>query len=308
MSDRNNKTLIVILGPTAVGKTQLSLNLAQTLGTVVLSADSRQFYHEMAVGTAKPTDDEMGDVRHFFVNSRHIWEDYSVQQFEHEATALLGTLFQQHDEVVVAGGSGLFIKALCEGLDDIPDIPEHIREALNNTLKHKGLSHLQDRLKAFDPDIYQKIDTGNPRRIIRALEVLEFTGKSIGYYQNKVYKDRPFNILKIGLERERENLYKRIEIRMDIMLEQGLKEEAIRLSPFRHLNALQTVGYSEIFNWLSGAYEWEEAVRLLKRNSRRYAKRQMTWFKKDTTIHWFDADNTESVKKFVQQTLSDMKT
>ncbi len=307
MSDRNKKTIIVVVGPTAVGKTALSITLARMLQTVVLSADSRQFYLETTVGTAKPTPEEMGEIKHYFVNTHHVWEEYSVQDFERDAISLLENLFEQHDEVVVAGGSGLFIKALCDGLDDIPDIPVELREELNYLLEHKGLAYLQHRLQDQDPGTFEAIDSDNPRRIIRALEVLEHTGKSIREYQNNVAKNRPFNVLKIGLERERALLYERIDERLDIMLENGLKQEAVRLYPFRHLNALRTVGYTEIFNWLSGEYNWEETVRLLKRNSRRYAKRQMTWFKKDDKVHWFEADHPQRVKAFVQQELLHMK-
>jgi len=294
--DKKTKRLIVIAGPTAVGKTDLSIDVAKHFNTVILSADSRQFYSELEIGTAKPSQEELTRVKHYFINSLSIHEDYDVAQYEREALNLLESLFKAHDTVVVTGGSGLYINALCEGMDDMPSVAEEIREKWNLLREEKGLAFLQDQVKSIDPEYYKIVDQQNPIRLTRAMEVFEASGKNMTFWrsQNKA-KERPFDITKIALERPREELYRRIDLRMDMMIEQGLFEEAKEFYPFKDLNALQTVGYSEIFRYFDGEYDREEAIRLLKRNSRRYAKRQLTWFKKDKEFKWFNPENEEEL-------------
>jgi len=295
---------VILAGPTAVGKTALSIQLAKRYQTEIISADSRQFYKEMEIGTAKPTYDEMDGVPHHFIDSHGILDDYNVGQFEKDALKLLDELFQKHNVVFVVGGSGLYVKALCEGIDEMPIIPVEIRQKLNAEFEKNGIEYLQKQVIESDPEYFKIVDQQNPQRLIRALELYRATGKNMSYYraQEKVV-ERPFNIIKIGLERPREELYDRISLRMDQMIEEGLFEEAQKLYPFKHLNALQTVGYSEIFGYLDGDYDREEAIRLLKRNSRRYAKRQMTWFKKDAEFVWFLAEDKEEVTDYLDSRL-----
>ncbi|MEL6559135.1 MAG: tRNA (adenosine(37)-N6)-dimethylallyltransferase MiaA [Bacteroidota bacterium] len=290
------KFLIVIVGPTAVGKTALGIEVARHLDTVILSADSRQFYKEMDIGTAKPTPEEKAQVPHYFVDSLHIEEDYNVGKYENEALTLLAKLFVNHRAVVMVGGSGLYVKAVCEGIDEMPEIDPTIRTRLNQEHEKYGLETLVNRLKDQDPEYAEIVDLNNPQRVIRALEVIESSGQTYTSYRNaKTTVERPFEIIKIGLEMPRDQLYSRIDKRMDLMIEAGLFEEAESLYEKRYLNALQTVGYSEIFGFLDKAYDKEEAIRLLKRNSRRYAKRQLTWFKKDAAINWFSTDHSNDI-------------
>lgn len=296
---------MILAGPTAVGKTALSIQLTKLFQTEIISADSRQFYKEMEIGTAKPTPQEMDGIPHHFVNSHSIHDEYNAGQFENDALKLLEKLFQKHDVVFVVGGSGLYVKALCEGIDEMPSIPAEIRKLLNDEFEQNGIEYLQKQVEASDPEYFEIVDRKNPQRLIRALEVHRATGKNMSYYRthnNKV--DRPFNILKVGLERPREELYDRINLRMDQMMAEGLFEEAEALSKYQHLNALQTVGYSEIFGYLNGKYDKEEAVRLLKRNSRRYAKRQMTWFKRDEEFVWFSAEEKAEIIKYLKISLA----
>ncbi len=292
---------MILAGPTAVGKTSLSIELAKRFQTEIISADSRQFFKEMEIGTAKPTEEEMDGVTHHFINSHSIHDNYNVGQFEKDALKKLDQLFQKHDVVFVVGGSGLYVKALCEGIDDMPVIPAEIRQKLNAEFEQNGIEYLQNEVAKCDPEYFKIVDQQNPQRLIRALELYYATGKNMSFYrtqQNKV--ERPFNIIKIGLERTREELYDRINLRMDQMISEGLFEEAEKLYHYRNLNALQTVGYSEIFGFLNGEYDREEAIRLLKRNSRRYAKRQMTWFKRDPEFVWFSAEDKGKVIDYLE--------
>ena len=284
------KKLFVIVGPTAVGKTALSIALAKQLGTEIVSADSRQVFREMEIGTAKPSAEELREVRHHFINSHSIHQDFNAGQYEREAYPLLQSLFKTHDHVVMVGGSGLYIKAVIDGFDEIPEVPDSVRQAIEKQYASNGIAWLQTELARLDPDLYQTIDQQNPHRLIRALEVITFTGQSIQHFRGKVKREHDFEVIKIGLELEREHLYERINSRMDSMIKQGLFEEAERLFPLRHLNALQTVGYQEIFDFLEGKYDKTEAVRLLKQHSRHYAKRQLTWFKRDHAVRWLKAD------------------
>jgi len=295
---------VILAGPTAVGKTALSIQLAKQFQTEIISADSRQFYTEMEIGTAKPTLEEMEGVAHHFINSKSIHDDYNVGQFEKDALKKLEKLFLEHDVVLVVGGSGLYVKALCEGIDDMPSIPAEIRQKLNAEYVQNGLEFLQNEVKQCDPKYFEIVDQQNPQRLIRALELYRATGKNMSYYRaQKNEVERPFNIVKVGLERPREELYERINLRMDQMIAEGLFEEAQALYTYKHLNALQTVGYSEIFGYLDGICDRDEAVRLLKRNSRRYAKRQMTWFKRDSEFRWFSAEDKEEIIPYLDNEL-----
>ncbi len=292
---------MILAGPTAVGKTSLSIQLAKRFQTEIISADSRQFYKEMEIGTAKPTLEEMEGVSHHFINSHSIHDEYNVGQFEKDTLKLLDELFQKHHVVFVVGGSGLYVKALCEGIDDMPAIPAEIRQKLNTEFEQNGIEYLQKQVIESDPEYFKIVDQQNPQRLIRALELYRATGKNMSYYRAQAKRtQRPFNIIKIGLERSREELYDRINLRMDQMIAEGLFEEAEKLYSFKDLNALQTVGYSEIFGFLDGEYDREEAVRLLKRNSRRYAKRQMTWFKRDSEFVWFSAEDKSKVIDYLE--------
>ncbi|WP_186756304.1 tRNA (adenosine(37)-N6)-dimethylallyltransferase MiaA [Echinicola salinicaeni] len=304
MALENDKYLLVIVGPTAVGKTNLCINLAKKIDTEIVSSDSRQFYREMELGTAKPSEDELREVKHHFVNNLSIFDDYDVRKFEKEALELMENLFKSHDILIMTGGSGLFVNAICEGFDDIPDIDPSIRASLNDLYQKEGIVAIQEKLKELDPEYYAAVDLKNPQRLIRGCEVSLGTGKPFSSYRLKKKVNRPFKIIKVGLEREREELYDRINYRMDLMIEAGLFEEAEKLFPYRELNALQTVGYSEIFNYLEGEYGKEEAIRLLKRNSRRYAKRQLTWFRRDNEIRWFSPEDEKGVFAYIQDQIA----
>ncbi|RZA01398.1 MAG: tRNA (adenosine(37)-N6)-dimethylallyltransferase MiaA [Sphingobacteriaceae bacterium] len=286
----NSPTLIVIAGPTAIGKTAAAIQLAQHFNTVILSADSRQFFKEMSIGTAKPNAEELAAAPHYFINSHSISEAFSVGDFEKQGLELLDELFKAHDIIIMVGGSGLYVKAICEGFDHIPDADDGVREKLNAELEEKGLAHLQEKLKQADPDYYNEVDINNPQRVIRALEVFESTGKPFSSYRVANTNTRPFNIIKIALDMPRELLYSRINRRVDIMMEQGLLDEVKSLLPYRHLNALNTVGYSEVFDYLDGKVDLDTAIDKIKQNTRRFAKRQLTWFRKDKDFHWFEAN------------------
>jgi tRNA dimethylallyltransferase len=296
-----NKTLIVIAGPTAVGKTAIAIQIAQHYNTVVLSADSRQFYREMSIGTAKPDAQELAAVKHYFIDSHSIQENFSVGDFEKQALALLNELFKEHDVIVMAGGSGLYIKAVCEGFDNLPVAEPGVRHKLNQDFTELGIKHLQERVKEVDPDYYEQVDIHNPQRLIRALEVFETTGKPISYYRKSTVNKRPFNIVKIGLNLPRDILYQQINHRVDKMVESGLLEEVRSLIPHRGSNALNTVGYSELFDHFDGKAELGSALELIKQNTRHFAKRQLTWFRKDKDIHWLEADDEGVVMDIVKQ-------
>ncbi len=298
--DFSRKTLVVIVGPTAVGKTAVAISVAKHFHTEIISADSRQIYKELTIGTAKPTEVELNQVPHHFIDSHSIHEDYDAAQFGEEALNLICKLFELHDYLVVCGGSGLYIKALLEGFDDIPEVPDEIRDQLIEEFEDKGLLWLQNKMRELDTDHFQKIDQKNPVRLMRALEVKIATGRSIADFQISVKKQHPFKIVKVGLELDRLTLYKRIDERMDSMIASGIFEEAQKLYPHKNRNALQTVGYREIFEYLDGKYDKEEAVRLLKRNSRRYAKRQLTWFKRDEEIVWLRPDQLNELLNLIQ--------
>ncbi|XWN35679.1 MAG: tRNA (adenosine(37)-N6)-dimethylallyltransferase MiaA [Roseivirga sp.] len=293
------KHLVVVVGPTAVGKTALCIRLAQHLRTEIISADARQCYQGMAIGTAQPTLAEMQDVPHHLVNFLPIQASYSAGTFEQDALQILSQLFHQHACVLMTGGSGLYIQAVCEGLDAMPPVSLALRATLNKRLREEGLPALVAMLAPLDPVYAQVVDHANPQRVIRALEVCLTTGQPYTAFRKKKATARPFKVIKIGLTRERQVLYQRIDQRVDHMLAQGLLEEATALYPYRRFNALQTVGYREVFGYLAGHYDQAEAIRLLKRNTRRYAKRQLTWLGRDQEIRWFHPDDWLSIVHYV---------
>ena len=286
----NNKFLITVLGPTAIGKTRLGIQLAEHFETEVLSADSRQFYREMRIGTAVPSDEELARVRHHFIQDRSVLEDYNVGSFEQDAIELLEDKFRTRKVMVMVGGSGLYVDAVLNGLDEFPEVDASVREKLVELLDEKGLEALQEMLQKLDPVSYERIDIQNRQRMVRALEICIGTGKPFSSFWMNRRKERSFRSIKIGLRADRQLVYRRINERVDLMMEQGLLEEARRLYPHRDLNALQTVGYRELFAHFDGDLSLEEAVSEIKKNTRRFAKRQGTWFRKDEDITWFDHD------------------
>lgn len=300
----SSKSLIVVTGPTAIGKTDLAIKIALDYGTEIVSADSRQFYKEMSIGTAKPTEDETALVKHHFVDSISIQDTYSAGKFETEALNTLKEIFNYHNVAVMVGGSGLFVKAVTEGFDVFPEIDPKVREHLNDIYATEGINPLQILLKNLDPQYAVEVDLANPQRIIRALEVCLSTGKPYSSFRSTRSIDaRPFKSIKIGLDMERLQLYNRINKRVDDMVEHGLLAEVERLLPNRNLNALNTVGYSELFDHLDGKTSLEEAVERIKQNTRRFAKRQLTWFRKDTEIVWFNPQDYNSIMKFINSRL-----
>jgi tRNA dimethylallyltransferase len=299
MPQPTHKTIIVVAGPTAVGKTAAAIELAKHFNTVVVSADSRQFFREMAIGTAKPNAAELAAVEHYFIDSHSIAEPFSVGDFERQGLALLDGLFKTHDHVILAGGSGLYIKAICEGFDDLPIADPSIREKLNQELEEKGIESLQQKLKLADPVYYEEVDLSNPQRIIRALEVFESSGNPISSYRQATVNKRPFNIIKLALNLPREVLYNRINERVNIMVQQGLLAEVSALLPYRHLNALNTVGYTELFDYFDGKTSLDKAIEMIKQNTRRFAKRQLTWFRKDSLFHWFQANDPDLLDQMI---------
>ena len=288
MSTHFKKTLITVVGPTAIGKTALSVKLANHFNTEIISCDSRQFYKEMTIGTAVPEPEELSAATHHFIQNRSIIEDYSVGQFEKDALAKLNELFQKHNVVIMVGGSGLYVDAVLKGLDYFPEVDSTIREKLNRQLELEGIKSLQDQLKKLDIESYNSITIDNPQRLIRALEICIGTGNSYSSYKNKPKTPRSFNSIKIGINADREIIYERINQRVDIMIEKGLVTEAESLYSQKNLNALQTVGYRELFSFFDGDFTKDFAISEIKKNTRRFAKRQLTWFRKDTSTVWVD--------------------
>ena len=296
------KTLITIVGPTAIGKTALSIALARHFKTSILSCDSRQFYKETNIGTAVPSLEEQAAAPHYFIQNRSVFEDYNVGQFEKEALHKLNELFTNEDIVIMVGGSGLYVDAVLKGLDYFPEIDPEIRKKLNSDFNDKGLEYLQEELKKLDFESYSTISIDNPHRIIRALEVCIGTGKTYSSFKNKAKEPRNFNNIIIGLNAERSLIYNRINQRVDLMLQNGLLEEAKSVYPHKHLNALQTVGYRELFSFFDGEISFDFAVEEIKKNTRRFAKRQLTWFLKNSETIWFDYQtNTETIVETIVQ-------
>ncbi len=302
----HSKKLIVIAGPTAVGKTEVALRLAEHFKTEIISADSRQIYKEMEIGTAKPLPEELNRIPHHFINTHSIEQSYDAGSYGRDALALIHKLFENHDALILCGGSGLYIKAVLEGFDDMPEIPPGTREQIMADFESNGLEWLQKKVKEVDPVYFDLVDIHNPHRLIRALELFVASGLKTSELRVREKRKHDFSIIKIGLELEREKLYERIDERMDAMIERGLFEEAGSFFSKRNLNALQTVGYREIFDYIEGKCDQDEAIRLLKRNTRRYAKRQLTWFKRDAEIHWFNPDQVEEMIKLIDNGRSTM--
>ncbi|MEL6811923.1 MAG: tRNA (adenosine(37)-N6)-dimethylallyltransferase MiaA [Bacteroidota bacterium] len=293
--------LVTIVGPTAIGKTALSIRMAKEFSTEIISADSRQFFKEMRIGTAVPSAEELAAAPHHFIQNLSIHDTYSVGDFEKDAIQLLDELFQRHNILVMVGGSGLYVDAVVKGLDTFPEVSPKIRETLNKEFQTHGIELLQKELKEVDPKYYHKVDLHNHHRLIRALEIYRETGKAFSSFLNRPSKKRNFNTLYIGLTADRKIVYDRINQRVDLMMEEGLLEEARALFENKDLNALQTVGYRELFQYFEGTWDLEQAVSEIKKNTRRFAKRQGTWFKKNQAIHWFDyLEEPERIIEFVK--------
>lgn len=303
----NTKHLVVIAGPTGSGKTDLSIRVARYYHCPIISTDSRQFYRGIPIGTAQPTAEELQMAEHHFIADRDLKDDFNSGAYETEALSRLEELFQKHDIVVAVGGSGLYIKALCEGMDDLPEVDQRLREELNSRCKAEGVEALAEELRRLDPDFYEVVDRKNPARVVRALEVCISTGKTYSSLRSGVKRQRPFNIIKIAVNMDREVLYERIDLRVDKMVQAGLYDEALKVYPLRELNALQTVGYREWFDHFDGKISREEAIELIKRNSRRYAKRQLTWFRADKDFEWFEPSETEKILEYIDSKICTLK-
>ena len=295
-----NKTCIVISGATAAGKTKLSLQLAAYFKTNIISADSRQCYRELNIGVAKPTASDLKKIKHYFINTHSIHEEVNAGRFETYALRAVTEIFEQHDTAIMVGGTGLYLKAFCRGMDDMPEVKDQIRQWVRQQYETLGINWLQEMLQQHDPVFYGKGEMRNPQRMMRALEVKLSSGKSILELHSMPQKQRKFSIVSIGVELPRKNIYHNINKRADDMMEEGLLKEATALYPNRHLNALQTVGYTEIFDYIDGKHTLQQAVDTIKKNTRHYAKRQLTWFKKDKTIHWFAPDDVKSIINFIE--------
>lgn len=301
MKIEGGKILIAVIGPTAVGKTQMAIDLANEFKTEIISADSRQFFKELSIGTAKPTVEEQAQAKHHFINNLSIQEDYNASRFEKEVLQFLETFYQEHSTIILCGGSGMYVNALIDGFDDkLPPANTKIREELNDRLRTKGIADLQEELKELDPEFYQEIDLNNSKRLMRAIEICRLSDQPYSELRKGKKKEREFEVIKIGLEMDREDLYDRINKRVDLMIEEGLEEEARSVLEFRNHNALKTVGYSELFKYFDGNMSFEEAVEKIKVNSRRYAKRQLTWFKKDNAIKWFPPDQKKEIIQYIR--------
>ena len=306
LDHRMNKenTLIVLIGPTGIGKTELSLQIAERYHTEIISSDSRQIYRSLPIGTAAPTQEQLKRVRHHFVGTLSLDDYYSAARFEEEVMELLPSLFSTHRQVMMTGGSMMYIDAVCKGIDDLPTIDEETRACVLKKYREEGLDAIRAELKLLDPLYYQQVDLKNHKRIIHAIEICRITGQPYSALRTQREKERPFRILKIGLQREREELFRRINDRVETMLHEGWLDEARMVYPFRHLNALNTVGYKELFQYLDGNWSLPEAIEKIKRNTRVYAKKQITWFKKDNRITWFHPDQVNEIFAYIDQQLN----
>lgn len=302
MSAASSKKVIVIAGPTAVGKTSVAIAIATHLGTEIISADSRQCYKELKIGVARPSDEELQQIKHHFIASHSMHDKVTAAVFEGYAMEKTAGIFNNKDVAVMVGGTGLYIKAFCEGMDDIPEVPENIRSEIISNYKERGLQWLQQQVQEKDPEFFCTGETQNPQRMMRALEVVSFTGRSITEFRRKEKANRNFEVIKIALELPKEQLHRQIDYRVDQMISDGLVDEVASLHPQQHLNALQTVGYKEIFSYLNGEISLPEAIALIKKNTKQYAKRQMTWFRKDKEFNWLSPD-VKIVKSFLDQKL-----
>lgn len=301
------KTLIVIAGATGSGKTDLSIKIALHYAAPIISTDSRQFYRGIPIGTAQPDNEQLQTVEHHFIASHDLKQDFNCGAYEQQALQRLEELFRQHDYVVAVGGSGLYIKALCEGMDDLPEVELALRERLAAELKQQGVDAMAERLRELDPAYYEVVDRKNPARVLRALEVCIGTGKPYSTLRTGERRKRPFNIVKIATDMERTRLYERIDKRVDIMIEQGLEQEARSVYHLRELNSLQTVGYREMFDYFDGTISRDEAIELIKRNSRRYAKRQLTWLRRDTEFAWFHPQEKAKIIEYIDAKVCELK-
>ena len=295
------KTLIVITGPTAVGKTALCLDIARHFDIPIINADSRQIYKELKIGTASPTDEQLAQVKHYHVGTLSLNDDYSASLFEQQTMEILEREFQTSDYALMAGGSMMYIDAVCNGIDDIPTVDDVTRETLKRRLATEGLEVLVEELRQLDPEYYKIVDKQNPRRVVHGLEICLMTGKTYTSFRKREKKQRPFRIVKIGLNREREELYNRINQRVDQMMADGLLDEARALYPMRQMNALNTVGYKEMFAYIDGTWTLDEAVERIKGNTRRYARKQLTWYKKDEQIRWFHPNEKDQIISYISQ-------
>ncbi len=295
MNSRKQNTLVVILGPTGIGKTDLSIEIAKELDTHIISCDSRQMYRELKIGTAVPEPQQLAEVQHHFIGNLSIHDYYNASEFEFQTLDLLEKLFETKKYAVMTGGSGLYIDAVIKGIDDLPTIDKKVRKRYLKMYETYGIEKLREELKKNDPDFYNIVDLNNYKRILKALEIFEMTGKPYSQLRTNPKKERPFNIIQIGLTMEREELYNRINLRVDKMIKAGLIDEAKQFYQYRNLNALNTVGYKELFGYFDGNYDLQEAIRLIKRNTRHYAKRQLTWWNRDKSIIWFHPSQKEKI-------------
>ena len=301
MNMNSTKRVIIIVGPTAIGKTALSIDIAKRLNTEIISCDSRQFYKELLIGAAPPSSKELAQVKHHFIHNLSVANDYNAGAFELDAMARIEQLHKTKDTIIIVGGSGLYINAVCKGFDKIPEIPDNIRKELNNQFNQNGITWLQKEVKKIDPIFFESCDTQNHQRLLRALEIYKATGENLSSFKSETAKIRPFEIIKIGLTMDRELLYERIDTRVDKMLEKGLLKEVESLLPFQNKNALQTVGYKEIFSFYNNECTLEQAIANIKQNTRRFAKRQLTWFRKDKDIKWFELHELDEINKFISE-------
>lgn len=299
MASSDKKRLIVVTGPTAVGKTDLCMDLARKFSIPVINADSRQLFRELKIGTAAPTPQQLQQVHHYFVGTLSIGDYYSASMYEQDVTNLLEKLFQDSNYALLSGGSMMYIDAVCNGIDDIPTVDDKTRATMKRRLAEEGLEALVEELRQLDPEHYAIVDRQNPRRVVHALEICHMTGKTYTSFRKAQKKLRPFSIIKIGLNREREELYNRINLRVDQMMADGLLTEVEDMLPYRSANALNTVGYKELFNYIDGIWSLEEAVERIKGNTRRYARKQLTWFKRDEHMKWFHPDKKESIMNYI---------
>jgi tRNA dimethylallyltransferase len=299
-----SNSLITIIGPTAIGKTSLSIDIANYFGCDILSCDSRQFYKELLIGTAPPSPEEQAQAKHYFIHDRSIFDDYTVGDYENDAIALLDTLYQEKDKAILIGGSGLYVDAVLKGFDEFPQIDSKVRANLQQELEEKGLEYLQEKLRELDVEYSKIVDIQNPQRVIRALEVCIGTGKTFTEFRIREVKQRNFTPIKIGLNIDREKLYERINFRVDLMMEAGLLAEAKKMYPHKNINSLQTVGYRELFRYFDGEFTLDFAISEIKKNTRRFAKRQLTWFRKDEEIKWFDPKDKEDIIEYINSQLN----
>ena len=304
MESSSNPLLVVLLGPTGVGKTDLCIRLADTFHVPIINADSRQIFAEIPIGTAAPTKEQLARVKHYFVGTHHLQDYYSASMFEQDDLNIIQNEFLSHPCALMSGGSMMYIDAVCNGIDDIPTVDDKTRTWMKRRLAEEGLPALVQELKELDPEHYAVVDKQNPRRVVHALEICHMTGKTYTSFRTNSKKERPFRILKIGLNRPREELYDRINRRVDQMMADGWLDEARSVYPLRHLNALNTVGYKELFLYFDGTWSLEEAVERIKGNTRRYMRKQLTWFKRDPEIHWFTPDETDEIVALVKAELS----